>query len=156
MLTFQICLLTISSIFLYVLGFSLAVCNSILCLFQRPLLPAPCVLHFPFVRFVSTIFTCCILVNLLFLWPLHTQSCCWFSWIVFYLLVVSCNVAFCHVLLVGPPLEVIASFCNRLIVFRFRLVDSPLEVIDSFCDRLIIFHFQLSVGCGSPLELAEC
>jgi hypothetical protein len=58
--------------------------------------------------------------------------------------------------LVGPPLGVIASFCNRLIIFCFQLVDSPLEVIASFRDRLIVFHFWLSFGCGSPLELAEC
>ena len=155
--------------FLYVFDFALVVCSSILCLTLCQLLPAPCVLHFPFVQCILTIFACCISVDLLVPWLLHSQSCCWLSWIVFYLLVVPRYVAFCHVSLVVPPLEVIASFrdclivfcfqlvdspleviasfCNRLIVFCFQLVDSPLEVIASFRDHLIVFHFRLSVGC---------
>ena len=44
------------------------------------------------------------------------------------------SVAFCHVSLVGSPLEVIASFRNRPIVIRF----------------------QLPVACVSSLELAVC
>ena len=140
-------------------GFALAVCNSIPCLWQLPLLPALCVLHFPFVQCVSTIFVFCILVNLLFLWLLHSQSWCRLSWIVFYLLVAPCYVAFCHVLLVGSPLEVIASFCDCLIVFCFWLsvgCGSPLEVIASFHNCPIVVNFLLPVAQISPLELVEC
>ena len=120
-------LLTICSMFLYTFDFSWAVCSSILVLSLRPLSPALCALHFPFVRCGPIIVACWILPFSLQL--LHSRVWCWLFWIVFCLLVAPRNVSF---------------------------VGSPLEVIASFCDRLIVFHFRLPVACVSPLELAEC
>ncbi len=43
----------------------------------------------------------------------------------------------------------------RYVIFcHVSKVGSPLEVIASFRDRQIVFHFRLPVACESPLELA--